>query len=383
MTQIKQSNAKTDQKAPFQADHVGSFLRPERIKQARLRKANGDITANDLWEIENEEIAKLVKKQKEVGLQSVTDGELRRAWFHLDFIQELVGVKFIELDTGLTFNGEKTKAHSVKVVGKLDFDNHPVVEEYKYLHSVAGSHTAKMTIPSPSMLYFREIGEEEKEFYPSKEALFSDIAEVYKKTIKALYDAGCRYLQLDDTTWSLFLEQESRSDLVLSGGILKARGDDPKEISELFAKTINEAIVDKPEDMTITMHICRGNYKSTYAGSGSYDAVSKIIFGDLNVDGLFLEFDDERSGGFEPLHHVNRPDLKIVLGLITSKFGELEDPEQIKSRIEEAAKYVPLEQLCLSPQCGFASTEEGNILTEDEQWAKIRHVVEIAESVWK
>ncbi|MFC5713079.1 5-methyltetrahydropteroyltriglutamate--homocysteine S-methyltransferase [Thalassorhabdus alkalitolerans] len=371
-------------KGPFRADHVGSFLRPERLKKDRLQRNRGEITAEELWEMENEEIKRLVDKQKEAGLKAVTDGEFRRAWFHLDFMKEVEGMEFVTLDKGLIFSGgTETKAEGAKVTGKLSFGDHPVVKEYKFLHSIKGDHEARITIPSPSMFIFRTVTDEEKKFYSSESELFADLVKVYKDAISALYDSGCRHLQFDDTTWSLFLEAEKDKDLVLSGGLLQARGLDPQETLELFVDTVNEAIADKPNDMTITMHVCRGNYKSTYASSGSYDAVSEIMFKKLNVDALFLEFDDERSGGFEPLSHVEREDFYVVLGLITSKFPELEDPDLIQNRIEEAGEYLRKEQLCLSPQCGFASTEEGNLLTEEEQWAKVRHVISIANDVWK
>ncbi|MBM7693875.1 methionine synthase II (cobalamin-independent) [Peribacillus deserti] len=365
---------KTLLKAPFRADHVGSFLRPERLKQARLKKQNGEITADQLRKIEDEEIIRLVAKQKEVGLQAVTDGEFRRAWWHFDFLAELEGVELYETETGLQFNGVQTKAHGVKVTGKIDFADHPMLEHYQFLHEIAGDHTAKFTIPSPNMLLLRASLEDG--VYESREELFDDLVLAYQKAIQAFYDAGCRYLQLDDTSWAVFFSEQGRENII-------AQGDEPKDLAELFARTVNESIAHKPDDMTITMHICRGNFKSTFMSSGGYDYVSEIIFGGLNVDGLFLEFDDERSGGFNPLRHVIRDDLQIVLGLITSKFGDLEQAEQIKTRIAEASQFLDINQLCLSPQCGFASTEEGNLLTEEQQWEKIRHVIKIAGDVWK
>ncbi|MFC7060988.1 5-methyltetrahydropteroyltriglutamate--homocysteine S-methyltransferase [Halobacillus seohaensis] len=361
-------------RAPFKGDHVGSFLRPERIKQARLQKEKGKISAVELRNIEDEEIINLVEKQKQAGLQSITDGDLRRAWWHFDFLEGLVGVEGFEADQGIQFNGVETKAHSVRVVDKVDFNDHPMLEDYKFLHSVVGDdHVAKFTIPSPNMLFFR--GDVDKEVYPEEEVLLKDLTQAYKKAIQAFYDAGCRYLQLDDTSWAVFFSEKGLK-------MIEERGQMPDQLRRLFVQAINESIADRPEDMTITMHICRGNFRSTYTSSGGYDAVSETLFNELKVDGLFLEYDDERSGGLEPLRHVKRSDLKVVLGLVTSKFPELENKENIKARIAEAAEYLPEEQLCLSPQCGFASTEEGNILTEEEQWAKIRHVVEIAEEVW-
>ncbi|MGG1572537.1 5-methyltetrahydropteroyltriglutamate--homocysteine S-methyltransferase [Fictibacillus sp. NRS-1165] len=365
---------KTLTKGPYKADHVGSFLRPERIKEARVLKQNGKITSQQLREIEDEEIIRLVEKQKEVGLTAVTDGEFRRAWWHFDFLSELVGVELYETEAGIQFNGVQTKAHGVKVVGKLDFHDHPMIEDYKFLHRAAGDHVAKFTIPSPNMLFFR--GRIEETAYSNQDDFFDDVIKVYQKAIQAFYDAGCRYLQLDDTAWAVFFSDQGQEQIA-------AKGYSPEELLERFTSAINESIAHKPEDMVITMHICRGNFKSSYTASGGYDNASEFIFGKLKVDGLFLEFDDERSGGFEPIQHVNRDDLQIVLGLITSKFGDLEHPETIKERIREASKYVPLGQICLSPQCGFSSTEEGNLLTEEQQWAKIKHVISIADEVWK
>jgi len=366
----------TSVRAPFKGDHVGSFLRPERIKQARIQKENGEITAKQLRNIEDTEIIKLVEKQKEAGLTSITDGEYRRAWWHFDFLENLVGVEGFEPDHGIQFAGVETKAHAIRVIGKVDFDDqHPMLEDYKFLHSVVGDdHVAKMTIPSPNMLFFR--GEIDENVYPDSEALLQDITKAYQKAIRAFYDAGCRYLQLDDTAWAAFLSEQGEQQI-------RDKGYEPEQLRKLFARAINESIADRPADLLITMHICRGNFRSSYTASGSYDAVSETIFGGLDVDGLFLEYDNERSGGFEPLRHVNRRDLHVVLGLITSKHGELENTETIKDRIAEAAGYLPKDQLCLSPQCGFASTEEGNLLTEAEQWEKVRHVVDIAHKVWE
>lgn len=359
---------------PYRADHVGSLLRTDRIKQARLKKANGEITAEQLREVENEEITRIVEKQKEIGLKAVTDGEFRRAWWHFDFLENLVGVEGYDTETGIQFHQKQTKSHSIKVVDKLDFNGHPMLEDFKFLNSIASGHTAKMTIPSPSMLHFR--GTIEKSAYEDQDEFFHDLAQTYKKAIQAFYDAGCRYLQLDDTSWAYLCSEEQKEQM-------RARGLNPDTLGQLYAKTINEAVANRPDDMRITMHICRGNFRSTWISSGGYEPVAEILFAGVNVDGFFLEYDSERAGGFEPLRFVNRSNLSIVLGLITSKFGELENKDEIKRRIDEVSRFVDLNQLCLSPQCGFASTEEGNLLTEDEQWAKLRHVVEIAEEVWK
>ncbi|SET99371.1 Methionine synthase II (cobalamin-independent) [Salinibacillus kushneri] len=367
-----QSNVK--QKPPFRADHVGSLLRSERIKQGRIQKESGEISTERLEEIEDQEIKRIVKKQKDIGLQAVTDGEFRRAWWHFDFLEGLEGVEGYDTGEGIQFQGTKTKAHGVKIVGAIDFKNHPMLEHYKYLHSLAGDHTAKMTIPSPNMLWFR--GKNDTNHYKDDEALLNDLTNAYQKAIQSFYDAGCRYLQLDDTSWSLFFSEKGRD-------MIRSRGQKPEDLQKYFARAINDSIAKRPDDLQITMHICRGNFQSTWASSGSYDAASETIFGGLDVDGLFLEYDDERSGGFNPLRYVHRNDLQLVLGLITSKSGELEDADDVKRRIEKASHYVNLNQLCLSPQCGFASTEEGNLLTEEEQWNKLRHVIQIAEDVWK
>lgn len=362
------------QKAPFRADHVGSFLRPERLKKARLQFENNEITADQLTQIEDEEITKLVERQKEAGLKSVTDGEFRRKWWHFDFLGGFDGVEFYETDKGLSFKGTQTKAHGIKVIGKIRFSTHYMIEHFKFLKSIAGDAVAKFTIPSPNMLYYRATIEEG--IYESDEELFDDLIAAYQGVIQALYNEGCRYLQIDDTSWATTFSTEGIA-------VLKEKGLDLEEALNLSARAINESIAKRPDDLLVTMHICRGNFRSTYITSGSYELVSETIFSGLDVDGLFLEFDDERSGGFEPLRHINRPDLHIVLGLITSKHGVLEDANEIKARIEEATKFAPLDQFCLSPQCGFSSTEEGNILTEEEQWEKVRHVVSIAKSVWK
>ncbi|MFK3961869.1 5-methyltetrahydropteroyltriglutamate--homocysteine S-methyltransferase [Pseudalkalibacillus hwajinpoensis] len=360
-------------RAPFKGDHVGSFLRPERLKQARLQKAKGEISEQDLRQVEDEEIVKLVEKQKAVGLEAVTDGDFRRRWWHFDFLEGLDGVEGFQTDKGLQFEGVETKARGIKVTGKVEFKDHYMIEHFKFLKKVAGDTVAKFTIPSPNMLFFRA-GIEDG-VYESDEALIEDLVVAYQGVIQALYDEGCRYLQIDDTSWATFFSEKGRASI-------EAKGKDPEKMAKLCARAVNESIAKRPEDLLLTMHICRGNFKSTFMTSGSYEEISETIFDELNVDGLFLEFDDERSGGFEPLRHVNRSDLSIVLGLITSKTGELEDAERVKARLAEASDYVPLKQLCLSPQCGFASTEEGNLLTEEEQWEKVQHVLEISHEVW-
>ncbi|AQY50408.1 hypothetical protein PWEIH_00065 [Listeria weihenstephanensis FSL R9-0317] len=361
--------------APFRADQVGSILRTEALKKARLDFKAGEITAAELRQVEDNEIKHIVQKQKEAGLKAVTDGEFRRAWWHFDFLEGLDGVEGYDAENGIQFAAVQTKTHSVKIVAPIDFSDHPMLADYRFLHSVVGTDAvAKMTIPSPAMLHYR--GDIEYSPYLEDKALFlHDLARAYKKAIQAFYDEGCRYLQLDDTSWSYLCSDAERE-------VVRARGFDPDELQTIYKDLINEAISEKPADMVITMHICRGNFRSTWIASGGYEPVAETLFGGLNIDGFFLEYDNDRSGDFAPLRHVKRPDLKIVLGLITSKNGVLEDPALIKARIKEASEFVPLSQLCLSPQCGFASTEEGNILTEDEQWAKLAHVVAIAKDIW-
>ncbi|MEC0315130.1 5-methyltetrahydropteroyltriglutamate--homocysteine S-methyltransferase [Bacillus subtilis] len=373
-TIVEGQKTENQRKAPFRADHVGSLLRSVPVKKSRQKKAAGEMTAEQLRDIENQEITRIVEKQKEIGLDVVTDGEFRRSWWHYDFLEGLDGVELFIPAEGIQFHNKKTKARSIKVTGKLDFTSHPALADYQFLHEIAGNATPKLTIPSPNMLFFGE--KADKGIYDDQEEYFHDLAQAYKKAIKAFYDAGCRYLQLDDTSWSLFFEEKGRE-------VVRALGGDPETLPAIFAKTINDAVADRPDDLTITMHICRGNFRSTWAASGGYDAVAETILDGLNLDGLFLEYDDNRSGNFDPLRFVKRKDLQIVLGLITSKYGELENPEDVKRRINEAARFVSLDQLCLSPQCGFASTEEGNLLTEEQQWAKLRHVIDIANDVWR
>lgn len=362
---------------PFYSDQVGSLLRSNPLKEARLQKQNGEITAQQLREIEQQQIRLHVENQKQAGLKAITDGEYSRAWWHFDFLEGLNGVEGYTPDEPLNFKGTKPKVHSIKVVDKISFSqNHPFLQDFEFLNSLldAQHHVAKQTIPSPNMLFLR--GNNQAPCYQDDlETYLRDLTQAYQDAIQAFYDKGCRYLQLDDTAWALFFSQDG-----VDG--LEKLGYSTEQTLEIFERLINESIKNKPDDMLITMHICRGNFQSTYFGSGGYDAAAETIFGKLNVDGLFLEFDDERSGGFEPLKYVNRKDLFVVLGLVTSKTPTLEAKEFIKNRIQQAAEYLPLEQLRLSPQCGFASTEEGNLLTEQEQWNKLKHVVEIAEDVW-
>lgn len=358
----------------FRADQVGSLLRSDAIKAARTQRAAGEISFEQLRAVEDKEIARIVSKQKETGLQAVTDGEFRRAWWHFDFLEDLIGVEGYWGGSGIQFQQKQTKSRVIKVTGKLDFGNHPMLEDFKFLQQTAGDHVAKFTIPSPSMLHFR--GEIDRSVYPDEEEFFEDLANTYKKAVQAFYDAGCRYLQLDDTAWAYLCSEDQKEQL-------RAKGQDPDYLITKYLYTLNKALTNRPDDLKVTIHICRGNFRSTWITSGGYEPVAEQLFAHLDIDGFFLEYDNDRSGDFEPLRFVNRPDLNIVLGLVTSKFGELENKDVVKRRIEEASRFVSINQLSLSPQCGFASTEEGNLLTEDQQWEKLRHVVEIANDVWK
>lgn len=364
---------------PFRYDIVGSFLRKKEIKDAREKYANGQITAEQLKEQEDASIKELVQDEKKVGLNAVTDGEFRRTFWHLDFLWDLAGVEKVAVDHfSIAFKGHQPKSQTLHIVDKVDFPlDHPFLQHFKYLQSVAKDSVAKQCIPSPSMLHLICCVREENyvaiDRYQNEEDLLNDIALAYQKAIQAFYDAGCRYLQLDDTSWGEFCSQEKRD-------AYAARGIDVDQVAKKYVKMINKAIEKKPDDMTITMHICRGNFRSTWFTSGGYEPVAETLFGTCHVDGFFLEYDSDRAGGFEPLRYIR--DQKVVLGLITSKDPALEKKEDIIARIHEAEKYVPLNQLALSPQCGFASTEEGNLLTEQEQWDKLTLVKEIAQEVW-
>jgi 5-methyltetrahydropteroyltriglutamate--homocysteine methyltransferase len=359
---------------PFRADHVGSLLRPAALKEARARRAKGEITAAELAAVEDREIERIIKKQEEVGLQAITDGEFRRSWWHLDFLWGLDGTERYAMDEGIHFANMNTRAEGVRVVGKLGFSSHPMIEHYRFV-AARTKRTPKITIPAPSAMYGR-VGRAaiSTAVYPSLDDFFADLGAAYRKAVRAFADAGCRYLQLDEVFIAMLCDPGYRA-------AQQGRGDDPQKLAELYADLINAAMSDIPPGMTITMHLCRGNYRSTYMGSGAYDAVADVLFNRIKVHGYFMEYDTDRAGGFEPLRLLPK-DRLAVLGLVTTKSGALESKDAIKRRIDEAAKYAALDQLCLSPQCGFASTEEGNTLTEDEQWAKLRMIVEVAKDVW-
>ena len=362
-------------KPPFRADVIGSLLRTAALKEARAKREKGAITALQLEEVEDREIEKIIKKQEDVGLKVTTDGEFRRSWWHFDFFDLLDGVEIRELDHGIQFHGVQTKAQSVRIKDKLGFSDHPMLEHFKFLKA----HTRvlpKMTIPSPAVLHFRlEPDAVNKKVYADRSAIFDDLANTYRQAVRAFYDAGCRYLQFDDTVWAYLC---SPAELQKA----RDRGLDADRLAHDYAGVINKVLESKPADMTITTHVCRGNFRSTWISEGGYEPVAEILLAKLNYDGYFLEYDTARAGGFEPLRFLPKGNKMVVLGLVTSKSGALENKDEVKRRIAEATKYAALDQLCLSPQCGFASTEEGNVLSEDEQWAKLRMIVEIAAEVW-
>jgi 5-methyltetrahydropteroyltriglutamate--homocysteine methyltransferase len=361
---------------PFRADHVGSLLRPPVIHEARTKVADGTMTAQELRAIEDQAIADAVAKLEATGIRSTTDGEFRRRWFHLDFLQQLDGVAVTGNIASSSDSADTVHMTPPKltVVGKLRHVRDIQVDDYRYLASVA-TQTPKVAIPSPTMVHFRggRAGID-IDAYPDLDEFFTDLAAAYRAEIDALYAAGCRYLQLDDTNLAYLCDPVMRQGAI-------DRGDDPDELPRSYAQLINAALEGRPEDLVVGIHLCRGNFRSTWFAQGGYEPVAEVLFNDLDVDAFFLEYDDERSGDFAPLRHVPAGKT-VVLGLLTSKRPELEPYDEVAARVEDAAQFVNKDQLCLSPQCGFASTIEGNALTEDEQWAKLRHVVDLADRIW-
>lgn len=366
-------------KFPNRYDIVGSFLRTDELKVAREKFEAGEITQARLTAIQYEETKKIVDKQVALGLKDVTDGEFNRSWWHLDFLWGLNGVATYDYQESYKFHGSKTRTDNVKLVGKVAYNpDHPFFDSFKYLASITPDGiTPKQTIPSPSMLFRDNRSDNWSEFYDTYEEYLTDLASAYHQTILRFYELGARYVQLDDTTWAFLISK------------LHETADNPTEhqkylkIAQDSVKVINDLLADLPEDLTVTTHICRGNFKSTYLFSGGYDDVAEYL-GQLNYDGVFLEYDDSRSGSFGPLAKIWHDDenKRIVLGLITSKKPELENQDDIIARVHEAAQFVPLENLALSTQCGFASTEEGNKLTQQEQWDKLKFVIQTAEKIW-
>ncbi len=360
---------------PFRADHVGSLLRPAELKQARARYERGEISAEELKAVEDRRVEAVIAKQADIGLRSATDGEFRRAMWHFDFLERLEGCEPFAPASGIAFKGTVTKAKGVRVVGKVGFSGHPMIEHFRFLAAHTKGATPKMTIPSPSVLHFRGGRKAISEAaYPDLNDFYRDLARAYNATVHAFAAAGCRYLQLDETNLAYLCDPEQRQ-------AVRERGEDPDQLPAIYAQMINAAIAGRPANMTITMHLCRGNFRSSWIAQGGYEPVAEILFNQIGVDGYFMEYDTDRAGGFEPLRFAPK-EKTVVLGLITSKSGQLESKDDIKRRIDQATRYIDADQLCLSPQCGFASTEEGNLLSEAEQWAKLSHIVEIAREVW-
>ena len=363
---------------PFRADHVGSFLRPKRLLEAREKKAKGEISAAELRKVEDDAITEIVKFQEDVGLQSITDGEFRRTYFHIDFLEQLGGVKTDIPVTIIRPDGSEELAPPVmKVIDKVRHVKDIQLADFQYLKSqLSPGSTAKVTIPSPTMLHFRggRAGIS-REHYPELEpAFYQDVANAYGDELRSLAAAGCTYVQMDDTNMAYLCDEHMRE-------AARSRGDDPNELPHRYAKFINLVVAQKPAGMTLAMHLCRGNFKSTHAAAGNYEPVAEALLAEMDLDAYFLEYDDDRSGDFRPLRFLPKGKI-VVLGLVTTKFGEMESKDALKRRIDEAAKYAPMEQLCLSPQCGFSSTVHGNNIAVEAQRNKLKLVVETAREVW-
>ena len=360
---------------PFRADHVGSLLRPKRLAAARLARKAGTLDAAGLRAIEDACIIEAIARQEEIGLRAATDGEYRRAYWHYDFVSGLEGVEIFEPEQKIAFKGA-VLPHALRVNGKIRYRQPVMIDDFRFLAGHVKTAMAKQTIPSPSVVHFRGgRGAIDRAAYPELEGFFADLGEAYRGAVQGFAAAGCRYLQLDEVYIAYLCDPEQ-----VAG--LKSRGEHVEGLLDIYADLINHAIAGRPADMTISMHLCRGNFRSTWVASGGYEPVAEVLFNKINADAYFMEYDTDRAGGFEPLRFVPRGNKVVVLGIMTSKTGELETKDQLKRRIEAASRYLPLEQLALSPQCGFASTEEGNLLTEEQQWAKLRLCVEVAQDVW-
>jgi 5-methyltetrahydropteroyltriglutamate--homocysteine methyltransferase len=364
---------------PFRADHVGSLLRPPELLEAREGFAEGRIDADELRGIEDDAIRDVVRMQEDVGLQSATDGEFRRASWHMDFIYQLEGISKAEDDLVVHFKnaegGIDFTPAALRVDGRVGLTEPTFGEHFEFLRDTVTSARPKLTIPSPSMVHYRGgAAMIDPDVYPDKDEFWRDLTSAYADQVRMVHELGCTYLQFDDTSLAYLNDPEQRK-------MIAERGEDAEHLHEAYIRHINEALADKPDDMTVTTHMCRGNFRSSWVAEGGYDFVAEALFGELGVDGFFLEYDDERSGGFEPLRFVPKGKL-VVLGLVTTKRGDLEDKDALKQRIEEASQYVDIDQICLSPQCGFSSTVEGNLVTREEQEAKLRRIVEVAQEVW-
>jgi len=360
-------------KPPFRADHVGSLLRPQELHAARAGHKKGEIDHAALRAVEDKCIKEAVKLQEDVGLQAVTDGEFRRDWWHIDFIHGFDGID-LTVNKYAKFQASDEQPPFFKLTGKIRRSKPSMLDHFKFLKSVVKKGIPKFTMPSPAMLHARSDREALKEVYPDLDEFWADLARAYREEIRDLYQAGCRYLQIDDTTIAMMGDPKVQEQF-------RQLGDEPKKDTAMYADAVNAAIRDVPDDMTVAIHTCRGNFKSTWLASGSYDFVAQTAFSRLDVDGFFLEYDTERAGGFEPLRYVPKG-KKVVLGLVSSKFPELEKKAELMRRIEAASKYVPLDNLCLSPQCGFSSTHHGNNLTEQQEVAKLKLCIDVAREVW-
>jgi methionine synthase II (cobalamin-independent) len=367
-------------KPPFRADHVGSLLRPPQLLQAREDNAAGSLDAEELRAVEDDAIREIVRKQEEIGLRSATDGEFRRASWHMDFIYQLDGITKEAGHIAVRFHNEQGDIEftpaALHVDGKLGVSETIFGDAFRFLQETVTRNVPKLTIPSPSMVHYRG-GKAaiDPRVYPSVDEFWVDLVAAYREQVRRLGELGCTYLQFDDTSLAYINDPHQRDYIASIGG-------DPERQHLEYIRHINEALADRPEGMSVTTHACRGNFQSSWAAEGSWDFVAEALLNELEVDGFFMEWDDERSGGFEPLRFLPKGERQVVLGLVTTKRGEREAKDELKRRIEEASTFAPLEQLCLSPQCGFSSTVEGNLLTEDEQWAKLRLIVEVAEEVW-
>jgi 5-methyltetrahydropteroyltriglutamate--homocysteine methyltransferase len=362
---------------PFRADHVGSLLRPHELHELREKVRLGQADAPVLGQAEDRLIREVVKLQEDLGLQAITDGEFRRDWWHIDFLSGFDGVELRQEEDpyrGIQFKGTAAKPPTMFVTGKLRRSKPSMLSHFQFLKSVVKRGTPKFTMPSPAMLHARGDRDSLRKTYRAADDFWADLTQCYREEIADLYKAGCRYLQIDDTTIAMFGDPKVQEQF-------RKLGDDPKRDVAVYAEAVNAAIRDVPDDMAVCIHTCRGNFKSTWLASGSYDYVAEKAFSTLSVDGFFLEFDDARSGGFEPLRYIPKG-KKVVLGLVSSKIPDLEGKDVLKRRIEAASKFVPLENLCISPQCGFSSTHHGNNLTVEQEKAKLRLCIETAREVW-
>jgi 5-methyltetrahydropteroyltriglutamate--homocysteine methyltransferase len=361
---------------PFRADHVGSLLRPTALQEARAKWKAGKLPHDVLRQVEDASIAAAIAKQEEIGLRAATDGEYRRAYWHYDFVAGLNGVEIYEPAEKIQFHGSVPLGHKLRVNGKISWNQPVMIDHFQYLASHVRTAVPKQTIPSPSVVHFRGGREAIDQItYPTLDPFFADLGIAYRKAVAAFGAAGCRYLQIDEVNIAYLCDPQQIA-------MLKARGEHVDNLLHIYSDMLNQAIAGRPEGMVISMHLCRGNFRSTWVASGGYEPVAEVLFNGINSDAYFMEYDTDRAGGFEPLRFVPRGNKVVVLGLVTTKSGALETKDELKRRIDEAAKYLPLEQLALSPQCGFASTEEGNLLTQDEQWAKLKLCVDVAREVW-